>query len=52
MFGDIPVLLLEIYVFESFALNFVRLEEGKACTFTYEHRVEWLGNPTERGRVI
>jgi len=31
LFGDIPVLLLEIYVFKSFALNFVSLGEGEGC---------------------
>jgi len=31
LFGDIPILLFEIYVFKSFALSFVSLGEDTVC---------------------
>ena len=53
LFGNITVLLLEVYIFESFSLGVVSPWKGAfQSLLTYKHRVEWLGDPAERRRIV
>lgn len=53
LFGNISVLLLEVYVFESFSLDIFGSGESTFIRlFTYKHRVKRFGDPTERRRIV
>lgn len=53
LFGDIPILLLEVNIFESFSLNVVSLEKNTfPSQLTYKHGIERFSDPAERRRIV
>jgi hypothetical protein len=53
LLGDVPVLLLEVHVFEGFTLSLVSLEKcAFSKTLTYEHGIKRFGDPAESRRII
>lgn len=53
LFGNVPVLMFDVYVFKCFPLSVVSLGKGLfRDIFTYKHRVERFGDPAERRRIV